>query len=58
MESFDLTYYVALDVGYVTKSEFERVHNLAEEVGRVVGGLRLSVEKARKRIPKVLSTQD
>ena len=50
--------YVALDVGYVTKSEFERLHNLAEEVGRVVGGLRLSVEKARKRSPKVLSTQD
>ncbi len=31
--------YVALDVGYVTKSEFERVHKLAEEVGRVVGGI-------------------
>ena len=26
----------------------ERVHKLAEEVGRVVGGLRLSVEKAKK----------
>jgi four helix bundle protein len=40
--------YVTLDVGYVTKSEFERVHKLAEEVGRVVGGLRLSIEKAKK----------
>lgn len=40
--------YVALDVGYVTQSEFERLHNLAEEVGRVVGGLRMSVEKVKR----------
>lgn len=41
--------YVALDVGYVTKPEFERLHNLAEEVKRVVGGLRMSVEKIKNK---------
>lgn len=40
--------YVALDVGYVSTSEFERLYNSAEEVGRVLSGLRMSVEKARK----------
>jgi four helix bundle protein len=39
--------YVALDVGYLETSEFERLHDLAAEVGRVVGGLRSSVEKFR-----------
>jgi four helix bundle protein len=40
--------YVALDVGYIESSVFQRVMKLAEEVGRIVGGLRSSVEKQRK----------
>jgi four helix bundle protein len=40
--------YVALDVGYVAESEFEEILLLAEEVGRIVGGLRSSVAKQAK----------
>ena len=39
--------YIALDVGYLTQSDFERLLAQAEEVGRIIGGLRTSV--ARKR---------
>jgi four helix bundle protein len=39
--------YVAFDIGYLMKSEFQRLLAQAEEVGRVVGGLRASVEKLR-----------
>jgi four helix bundle protein len=38
--------YVAFDIGYLVKSDF-RLLAQAEEVGRVVGGLRASVEKLR-----------
>jgi four helix bundle protein len=40
--------YVALDIGYITESEFVEVLSLAEEVGRIVGGLRSSVGKQAK----------
>jgi four helix bundle protein len=40
--------YVALDVKYIAKEEFRKILNKAEEVGRVVGGLRASVEKQKK----------
>jgi len=40
--------YVALDIKYIAKNEFRKVMNKAEEVGRVVGGLRASVEKQKK----------
>jgi four helix bundle protein len=40
--------YVALDIGYITESEFAEVFSLAEEVGRIVGGLRSSVGKQAK----------
>jgi len=40
--------YVALDVGYIAESEFEEILLLAEEVGRIVGGLRSSVAKQAK----------
>jgi four helix bundle protein len=39
--------YIAFDIGYLMKSEFQRLLAQAEEVGRVVGGLRASVEKLR-----------
>ena len=40
--------YVALDVKYIAKNEFGKIMNKAEEVGKVVGGLRASVEKQKK----------
>ena len=42
--------YVALDVGYLTKVDFQRLMKKAEEVGRIIGGLRASVDKQRKAI--------
>jgi four helix bundle protein len=39
--------YVALDVGYLEQEEFDRLLRQAEEVGRVVGGLRAAVERQR-----------
>lgn len=42
--------YVALDVGYLEKVDFQKLMKKAEEVGRVIGGLRASVHKQRKAI--------
>ena len=39
--------YVALDVGYLSESEFRVLFEQAAEVGRIVGGLRVSVERKR-----------
>ncbi len=39
--------YVALDVGYIRQAQFEEVHKLAEEVSRIIGGLRASIQKQR-----------
>jgi four helix bundle protein len=39
--------YVAFDVGYMTEEEFNQLMAKAIEVGRVVGGLRASVERKR-----------
>jgi len=39
--------YVATDVGYITKEEFDCVSNLAIEVSRIIGGLRVSIQKQR-----------
>ena len=41
--------YVSLDIGYVTEPESAELLSLAEEVGRIVGGLRASVAKQAKR---------
>lgn len=41
--------YVALDVGYIAQSEFEQVNKLAEEVSRIIGGLKVSVGKQMNR---------
>lgn len=36
--------YIALDVGYLDQKQFENLIALAQEVGRIVGGLRAAVE--------------
>jgi four helix bundle protein len=40
--------YVALDIGYVDQNRFSKLLEQAEEVGRIVGGLRVSVERQRR----------
>ncbi|HVU12838.1 MAG TPA: four helix bundle protein [Phototrophicaceae bacterium] len=46
--------YIALDAGYLNQVEFESLMNQAQELARVVGGLRAAVEKQWKdqRNPK------
>ncbi len=39
--------YVALDVGYLTEGEFKTLMEQAMEVGRLVSGLRASVERRK-----------
>jgi four helix bundle protein len=39
--------YVAFDIGYLETSDFHKLLAQANEVGRVVGGLRASAEKLR-----------
>ncbi|MBP7962887.1 MAG: four helix bundle protein [Caldilineaceae bacterium] len=41
--------YVALDVGYISQQEFTQLMKQAEEVGRIVGGLRAAVDRQRKK---------
>jgi len=41
--------YVALDVGYITNEEFKHVNSLAEEVSRIIGGLRSTIQKQRDK---------
>ena len=41
--------YVALDVGYITQAAFDNLYDRTEEVGRIIGGLRLSLERDRTR---------
>jgi len=37
--------YVALDTGYISNDQFESARAQAEEVGRIIGGLRASLKK-------------
>ena len=39
--------YVASDIGYLGQSDFDRLQGLAEEVTRIVAGLRTAVAKQR-----------
>jgi four helix bundle protein len=39
--------YVALDAGYITQDRFDELSFLAQEVGRIIGGLRATVERQR-----------
>lgn len=41
--------YVALDIGYVGQAKFNQLLEHAEEVGKIVGGLRVSVERQRRK---------
>jgi len=50
--------YVALDVGYLKPQAFQLLHDQADEVGRILGGLRQTVAKQRGealRGPEALS---
>jgi four helix bundle protein len=49
--------YVAFDVGYLSGKQFEELMTLAQEVARIIGGLRASVERNRDAQRKSLSTQ-
>ena len=37
--------YVAMDVGYITQQQHDRLDDLAQETGRIIGGLRAAVHK-------------
>ena len=39
--------YVAHDVGYITQNQFEHTSKLAEEVSRIIGGLKTAVRKSK-----------
>ena len=42
--------YVAYDIEYLDKYKFRSLLSQAEEVGRIIGGLRASVEKQKKKV--------
>lgn len=37
--------YIALDIGYISEAEFDEASLLAEEVGKIIGGLRSSIKR-------------
>jgi len=39
--------YIALDIGYLSQSDFEEILQSAQEVGRIIGGLKVAVEKRK-----------
>jgi four helix bundle protein len=39
--------YAAFDIGYLEKDDFDRLIAQAEEVARIIGGLRSSIQKKR-----------
>ena len=41
--------YVAYDIGYLDSTEFQRLFLIAEEVGRIIGALRVAVYHQRSR---------
>ena len=47
--------YVALDIGYIENQEFELLLNLAEEVARIIGGLRIAIKNRRPRPSSLIS---
>ena len=40
--------YVALDADYLDQATFQRIYNMSQEVARIIGGLRVSIDKLRK----------
>jgi four helix bundle protein len=41
--------YLAFDVGYIDEVKFKELKQLTEEVGRIVGGLRASIDRQRRQ---------
>lgn len=41
--------FVALDNGYLSQAEFDRLRQQAKEVGKIIGGLRKTVERKRQK---------
>ncbi len=39
--------YVAFDIGYIDASTFNQLHEQASEVGKIIGGLRASIQRQR-----------
>lgn len=39
--------YIAFDIGYIEQAKFEMLLTQAEEVGRVIGGLRSAISRTR-----------
>jgi four helix bundle protein len=39
--------YIALDIGYLDQSKFNQLLTQAEEVARIIGGFRTSIERQR-----------
>ena len=39
--------YVAYDVAYISSSRFKKLKELADEVSKIIGGLRLAIQKQR-----------
>lgn len=46
--------YIAFDVGYLQKSDFDKLLAQAEEVSRILGGLKLAVQEQRNNKPQGL----
>jgi four helix bundle protein len=42
--------YIALDVAYITPDTFDSLMREAIEVGRIIGGLRASVQRRRAKL--------
>jgi four helix bundle protein len=41
--------YVALDIGHMSQPQFNRLMTQAEEVGRIIGGLRMSIKHPKHK---------
>ena len=41
--------YVAFDIGYLDQIKFKEIIEQSEEVARIIGGLRVSVERKKRR---------
>ncbi|MDZ8090016.1 MAG: four helix bundle protein [Nostoc sp. DedQUE12b] len=50
--------YIALDVGYLDQAKFNQLLNQAEEVGKIIGGLRISVSKQKHQQNSASTTKE
>jgi hypothetical protein len=39
--------YVAFDIGYITRNIFDQINSIALEVSRIIGGLKVSIQKKK-----------